>query len=290
MLSPRGAPALGTYSAAWTPPLHSLSPSLPSSHPSSNSSSSSSLSTSPPQPFRQSHNSSDPAEPSSSSAGTIAAAPVSLHFLIPPSSVTIDTTDAGLLGAGTYGIVRRARYDRHPVAVKTLFLRGGRALTKRVEKEFQREAAVLAQLNHPRVVRFFGVVVDPTWGSAIVMEYVPGGSLFEIAPPFVDRLLLAYDVACGMLYLHSHRPRPIFHRDLKSMNVLCDVEHRPGARRVVRAKLADFGLAVAAVDTLDDALGPKGTPLWMAPELNDPHARFTPACDVFSFGVLLTEI
>ncbi|KAI9343266.1 kinase-like domain-containing protein, partial [Zopfochytrium polystomum] len=218
-------------------------------------------------------------------------------FVIPSSRVAIDTSEEGLLGAGSYGVVRRATYDQHPVVVKTLIIR---TLSRRVALDFKREARVLSELNHPRVVRFYGVILEPGL-SALVMEYLPFGSLFEIytnaadpadidaaiqMPPYASRLQLAVDIASGMHYLHNHKPAPVFHRDLKSMNVLCekDLEGR------IRAKLADFGLALNRQMERDFARGPKGTPLWMAPELNDAHAKFTAFCDVYSFGVLLTEI
>ncbi|KAI9339805.1 hypothetical protein DFJ73DRAFT_565972 [Zopfochytrium polystomum] len=245
-------------------------------------------------------------------------------FVIASSRVLVDASEEGLIGAGTYGVVRRALYDQHPVVVKTLILR---SLSKRLATDFKREASVLSELNHPRVVRFYGCILEPGY-SALVMEYLPLGSLFEIyingtdpsdesapinLPHFAARLQLAVDVASGMNYLHTHKPTPIFHRDLKSMNVLC--ENDPTGR--LRAKLADFGLALVKTETMtnsmggsvlvpvspttlsnrntsstegDFARGPKGTLVWMAPELNNLHAKYTASCDVYSFGVLLTEI
>ncbi|KAI9364856.1 kinase-like domain-containing protein, partial [Zopfochytrium polystomum] len=202
-----------------------------------------------------------------------------------------------------------------PVVVKSLILK---TLTRRVAEDFRREATVLSQLNHPRIVKFFGCIIEPNF-SALVLELIHMGSLFDVyltdAPPedavgpvkinmpsFPKRLQFAIDVAEGMQYLHTHKPKPIYHRDLKSMNVL--VERDPQTQ-MLRGKLADFGLALIKTETLSTGLasahlrdtgephfsrGPKGTMLWMAPELNDVHARFSPACDVFSFGVLLTEI
>ncbi|KAJ3098768.1 hypothetical protein HDU96_010944 [Phlyctochytrium bullatum] len=141
------------------------------------------------------------------------------------------------------------------------------------------------------------------------------GSLFDYyrqrpPAPFMHRLNFCIDIATGMNYLHSCDP-PLLHRDLKSLNILLAAD----AQGHVHGKITDFGLAVArhgdryqkaaaaaakAAESGETArkkggtftLGvtaPKGTFLWMSPELHR-GARPTPAVDVFAFGVILTEL
>ena len=167
-------------------------------------------------------------------------------------------------------------------------------------------------------------------GNSLVSRRVVLAPYFQCVVVHAHRLhapLLALDagrlldcaaqVARGMCYLHN-RPQRIIHRDLKAMNVLVDAHFS--------CKVADFGLTVmrytalsaeaAAADgrvDLDadaDADAPKpllraaastsdadearewgmrGTPQWMAPEVME-GSRYNNKVDVYSFGILLTEI
>ncbi|KAJ3206491.1 hypothetical protein HDU67_008148, partial [Dinochytrium kinnereticum] len=144
--------------------------------------------------------------------------------VIPPADIIVD--DSTPLGSGGSGVVYKARYANETVVVKRLKLHN---LRKESEDEFRREALTLSKLNHPRIVRFLGAVVD-SGGYSIVMEYMPLGSLHSFytrnpspPPPLLDRITLAMDVAAGMEYLHLCRP-PVLHRDLKGLNVLVYVD------------------------------------------------------------------
>ncbi|KAJ3318841.1 hypothetical protein HDU76_000705 [Blyttiomyces sp. JEL0837] len=243
-------------------------------------------------------------------------------ILIPSKSIKIDKDpNTGRLGAGSFGEVHRASYMGETVVVKTLRFSSG-ALSAKGRDDFYSEAKLLSKLRHPRIVRFYGIVDSVDTGLGIVMEYVSEGSLNQyyqanIRPEFKDRLQLALDIANGMNYLHKMNP-PILHRDLKSMNVLINYEieklsnddNTPSNQKqqVLHAKLCDFGLAAVKAQIMTSTTGtdfkrnsssnasssssggPQGTIIWMAPELHDFTAAFTPACDVFSFAVILSEI
>ncbi|KAJ4460243.1 putative protein tyrosine kinase [Paratrimastix pyriformis] len=88
----------------------------------------------------------------------------------------------------------------------------------------------------------------------------------------------AVGAARGILYLHSFQP-PIIHRDLKSANLLVDLDWT--------IKVADFGLArvVNTMKTMTNA----GTPAWTAPEVMSAM-RYTEKADVYSFAIIMWEM
>ena len=86
---------------------------------------------------------------------------------------------------------------------------------------------------HPNIMRFLAVVLDP---PMIVMQYYPHGSLFDLLRKarrgdkraagelsWAKRLDMLRDVAAGMLFLHTRRPSPVIHGDLRSPNLLLEM-------------------------------------------------------------------
>ncbi|QIS14146.1 protein kinase [Nocardia arthritidis] len=182
------------------------------------------------------------------------------------------------LGSGAHGVVWCAvdeQLDR-VVALKHALVSDssdGGELIGRLE----REAKLLAQLNHPNIVTVFDLVrADGQWW--LVMEYVPGHSLRELGPLPLRRVAtIGVQLAHALAAVHA---AGILHRDIKPSNVLVtDDDH---------AKLGDFGVsrAVYADATLTRTGAFTGTPGYMAPEVAygaDPG----PASDVFSLGATL---
>ncbi|MFA6409367.1 MAG: protein kinase [Gammaproteobacteria bacterium] len=204
--------------------------------------------------------------------------------------LTITQGPEGELGAGGFGIVHRGTWKGTPVAVKTLI---ARTMNNDTLNEFRRETEIMATLQHPNIVRLYGVCLEPGHNS-MVMEYMQHGSLLDFLEnhPNVSwsvRWNIALDISRGLLSLHQHHPI-IMHRDLKSPNVLLD-EHD-------RAKICDFGLAkVRHTTRLNSSRanpmstrGFIGTINWTAPELFEPGAPYTPACDIYSLGIILWEL
>ncbi|MGB6544460.1 MAG: serine/threonine-protein kinase, partial [Candidatus Acidiferrales bacterium] len=144
---------------------------------------------------------------------------------------------AGAIGAGGMGEVYRARDARlgRDVAVKVLpeaFARDAEKLSR-----FQREAKMLAALNHPNIASIYGFE-DSGNVHALVMELVEGPTLADRiargAIPIEEALPIAKQIAEGVEYAHE---RGIVHRDLKPANIkLADND---------AVKILDFGLAKA---------------------------------------------
>ncbi|KAI8852744.1 kinase-like domain-containing protein [Chytridium lagenaria] len=178
---------------------------------------------------------------------------------IPSDAVSVSSQS---IGSGATGIVFKAKYANETVVVKRLKVQ---SLSGAARENFEKEALTLSKLNHPRIVRFLGVVVDKNVLS-IVLEYLPLGSMFsfytsEAKLPYSNRLSLAIDITSGMEFLHNQNP-PILHRDLKSLNILMSIN---GAEEL-HAKITDFGLATVQSST------------------------YRKPCDVYSFGVVLSEL
>jgi len=193
-----------------------------------------------------------------------------------------------LLGQGGMGEVYRARDTKlkREVAVKVLpeaFARDPERMTR-----FQREAEVLASLNHPNIAAIHGVE-----DRALVMELVEGNS--PKGPlPFDEAWKIASQIVAALEYAHEHS---IMHRDLKPANIMITPEG------VV--KLLDFGLAKACSNQREPSASPEnsptltlgatevgvilGTAAYMAPEQARGKA-VDKRTDIWSFGVVLYEL
>uniref|UniRef100_A0A8C7PP45 non-specific protein-tyrosine kinase n=1 Tax=Oncorhynchus mykiss TaxID=8022 RepID=A0A8C7PP45_ONCMY len=147
-----------------------------------------------------------------------------------------------------------------------------------------REAQIMKKLRHDKLVQLYAVVSEePIY---IVTEYMGKGSLLDFLkdgegrglklPNLVD---MAAQVAAGMAYIERMN---YIHRDLRSANILV------GDNLV--CKIADFGLARLIEDNEYTARqGAKFPIKWTAPEAA-LYGKFTIKSDVWSFGILLTEL
>jgi eukaryotic-like serine/threonine-protein kinase len=157
---------------------------------------------------------------------------------------------------------------------------------------FQREAQVLASLNHPNIAAVYGIE-----DGALVMELVEGQTLAERVAhgliPIDEALPIALQIAEAVETAHE---KGIIHRDLKPGNVKITPEGT--------VKVLDFGLAKAAEDTTgsgDPSNSPTltapatqagmimGTAAYMAPEQARGQAADRRA-DIWSFGAVLFEM
>ncbi len=190
-----------------------------------------------------------------------------------------------LLGRGGMGAVYLAeRADgeyTQQVALKVLSPHlAGEAFAAR----FRTERQLLAQMNHPNIVRLLDGGVAATGEPFLVTEYVDGEPLDaycdRLQLPVRSRVRLLVDVCSAVI--HAHR-NLVIHRDLKPGNVLVD---KSGA-----VKLLDFGTAklLDATERTDVTTLPLLTPRYASPE-QLRNAPLTIASDVYSLGLASYEI
>ena len=160
-------------------------------------------------------------------------------------------------------------------------------------ERFTLEAQLGARLDHPHIIRVYDFIAEGEEALYLVMEYAPGGSLYQRLeevrdgkrPPLsVDEVVrLGLDVATGLAALHQ---RQIVHRDLKPSNILFDAEGR--------AKVADLGLAQvpggpSMRSRLSEPEPHPGTPAYMSPEQESTLHLLTPVSDLYALGLILAE-
>ena len=200
------------------------------------------------------------------------------------------------IGAGGMGEVYRARDTKlgRDVALKVL----PEAFAADAERmaRFEREAKVLASLNHPNIASIYGFE-ESNRGRALVMELVEGPTLAERiqqgALPLEEALAIAKQIAEGLEYAHE---RGVIHRDLKPANV----KLRPDGQ----AKILDFGLAkalegeavagdISTSPTISRLATQAGIILGTAAYMSPEQARGRPSDrrgDIWAFGCLLYEM
>ena len=190
------------------------------------------------------------------------------------------------LGQGGFGEVYQGTWYGENIAVKQLL--DDEDLSKEATEEFIKESETMANLKSPNVIQFFGFCLSPKY--AIVMEYMPKGSLYSINKnegplPWSTRVRIATDIANGIHFLHD---KNILHRDIKSLNVLLDENYK--------AKLSDFGLAKVKMEIKSHSTAKKtnkdcvGTVQWMAPELFKLKPVYTKKSDIYSLGITFWEL
>ncbi len=190
----------------------------------------------------------------------------------------------GTVGAGGMGQIyagEDTRLDRR-VAVKVL--PQSKADRSGWLARFEREARVLASLNHPNIVTIHSVEEDDGI-RFLTMELIDGKTLGESIPedglPLEDFLLFATELTRALTAAHE---RGVIHRDLKPANVMITPDRR--------VKVLDFGLAKEP-SRRDHALSQEGVLLGTVPYMAPEQLKGQPAdarSDLFALGVVLYQM
>ncbi|CAM6098740.1 unnamed protein product [Calypogeia fissa] len=194
--------------------------------------------------------------------------------------------ESAQIGEGGFGKVYIGKLNNGTmVAIK----RSKREGSDKDKQQFLNEVRILSQVNHRNLVKLLGCCLENKV-AVLVFEFVSNGILQDHLQGKIgadcltwkQRLNIAIQTANALNYLHTSCTFPIYHRDVKSTNILLNED--------LDAKVADFGISKLAplqathVSTL--AVGTLG---YIDPEYFTSY-QLTDKSDVFSFGVVLLEL
>eukprot|EP01114_Cavostelium_apophysatum_P024228 TRINITY_DN9423_c0_g1_i11.p1 TRINITY_DN9423_c0_g1~~TRINITY_DN9423_c0_g1_i11.p1 ORF type:complete len:805 (-),score=252.92 TRINITY_DN9423_c0_g1_i11:26-2440(-) len=185
------------------------------------------------------------------------------------------------LGSGTSATVFKGLLRGKKAAIKVL-----KSQHKDITLEdFKKEFHVMSALNSEYVVEFYGACLEPR--ICIVMEYCKLGSLYHVLKNesihvgWPLALKFMFEMTAAINCLHSLSP-PIFHRDLKSLNMLLTKDYK--------LKLSDFGTARFMAPEYENTMSKLcGTYSYASPELFFGK-KYTEKCDIFSIAIILWEL
>ncbi|KAK1410253.1 hypothetical protein QVD17_36788 [Tagetes erecta] len=200
------------------------------------------------------------------------------------SRATSDFSEKQRLGIGAYGTVYAGKLGNHEwVAIKKIRHKETHGIN-----QVMNEIKLLSSVSHPNLVQLLGFCIEEG-EQILVYEFMPNGTLSQHLQrergnglSWSIRLTIATETAQAIAYLHSAMNPPIYHRDVKSSNILLDYSYR--------SKVADFGLSrLGMLDESHISTAPQGTPGYVDPQY---HQNFylSDKSDVYSFGVVLVEI
>ncbi|KAG7153641.1 serine/threonine-protein kinase Nek8-like 1 [Homarus americanus] len=188
------------------------------------------------------------------------------------------------IGRGAYGNVYlyRRLSDHKQVVIKKIPLE---SITTAECELTKNEVRVLAMLQHPNIIEYYENYLDNNT-MMIVMEYAPGGNLYDYLRSHGEGNLLQEEnvlhlfcqLVHGMQHIHESN---ILHRDIKSNNILLDRSHRI-------VKIGDFGIS-KILSSKSKAHTVVGTPCYLSPELCQ-EKPYNQKSDIWALGCVLYEM
>ena len=193
------------------------------------------------------------------------------------------------IGVGGMGIVYEVTHTRLGRRRALKQLRQEFANREDIAGRFDKEALMMAELEHPHIVQVHDIDFEPNFGAYILMDLIEGSNLGKIireqgARPPAEVLRIGREIASALDFAHR---KGFVHRDIKPGNIL--IEHGTG-----RSVLTDFGIAKRLRRDGDEtADGTRtgvfvGTYRYSCPEQmreEEPHGRW----DIYSLGVVMYE-
>jgi hypothetical protein len=215
-------------------------------------------------------------------AGVTEASPVPTDTVPLPSGTILQGRYRieGLLGKGGFGAV----YRTWDLSLSRLCaVKENLDVSPEAQRQFAREATVLAGLNHPNLPRVTDHFIIPGQGQYLVMDFVEGEDVTGLVnlygiPPLEQTFEWLSQVMDALTYLHNRQP-PVIHRDIKPANIRITPDGR--------AMLVDFGLVKASAPHIKTTLGARAVTPGYSPPEQYGQGHTDSRSDIYSLGATL---